>query len=319
MLSTPRRPADVDALVVGAVGVDTVVYPPADWSWARGGEGTLAEVRDVVAHGGGYAARGYAALGYRTAFLGHVGHDSQGRRVRRTLSGDGVLLDGLVTSGSTAHSVNIMDAGGARRNFYDPRLVDVEPPDEVTTVALLERSRIAHVNIPDWARRVLAPARERGVPLVVDVQDASGLDDGYRADFVRAADLLFVSADQLDDPEGYARGAMQMGHARAVVVGMGARGCRVVPRDEPSRTYPALAALPDDGSGHASRPVLDTNGAGDSLAVGVASALLLDGQSLDAAVRRGLLCARWCCTLRGTSDGLATRAQVETWGERLRA
>lgn len=317
MLSSPGTSRDIDVLVVGAAGVDTVVYPPHDWSWSSGGEGTLAEVRDVVAHGGGYAARGYAALGYRTAFLGHVGHDDQGRLVRRTLTDDGIVVDGLVTSGMTAHSVNIMDAAGSRRNFYDPRLTDVDPPDETTTTALLGRTHIAHVNIPDWARRVLEPARERNVTLVVDVQDASGLDDSYRRDFVRAADLLFVSADRLADPERYARGAMEIGHAQAVVVGMGSRGCLLVPQDQPSRTYPAIGTLPDDGSGHTSRPVLDTNGAGDSLAVGVASALLLDGLSTDAAVRRGLLCARWCCTLRGTSDGLATHAQLEAWKHAL--
>lgn len=317
MLSWPETSRDIDVLVVGAVGVDTVVYPPDDWSWSSGGEGTLAEVRDVVAHGGGYAARGYAALGYRTALLGHVGDDDHGRRVRHTLSDDGVAVDGLVTSGSTAHSVNIMDRAGARRNFYDPRLNDVDPPDEATTTALLDRSRIAHVNIPDWARRVLEPARERGVTLVVDVQDASGLGDGYRRDFVRAADLLFVSADRLADPEGYARGAMEIGHAQAVVVGMGSRGCLLVPRDQPSRTFPSIGTLPDVAGGGASRPVLDTNGAGDSLAVGVASALLLDGLPMDAAVRRGLLCARWCCTLRGTSDGLTTHAQIEAWEHAL--
>ena len=306
--------SDIDVVVVGAVGVDTVVYPPHDWTWSSHGEGTLAEVRDVVAHGGGYAARGYAALGYRTAFLGHVGDDEHGRRVRDALGNDGVITDGLVTSGSTAHSVNVMDAAGARRNFYDPRLAGVDPPDDVTTTALLDRARIAHVNIPDWARHVLTPARERGVTLVVDVQDASGIDDHYRRDFVRAADLIFVSGDRLADPEDYSRGAMASGHAQAVVVGLGSRGCLVVPRDQPSRLYPAIGTLPDAGSGWESRPVLDTNGAGDSLAVGVASALLLDGLDLDAAVRRGLLCARWCCTLRGTSDGLATRAQVEAWG-----
>lgn len=309
----PPSHRDIDVLVVGAVGIDTVVFPPADWSWANGAEGTLAEVRDVVAHGGGYAARGYAALGYRTAFLGHVGDDDAGSLVRQTLRDDGVDLSGCVTSGRTPHSVNIVDPSGGRRNFYDPRLTDVTPPDDRTVAVLLDRSRVAHVNIPDWARHVLAPARERGVALVVDVQDAAGLEDDYRADFVAAADLLFVSADRLADPEDYARRAMGMGHARLVVVGRGSQGCLVVPRDGPSTVHPAVAAITTMHGDHQRAPVRDTNGAGDSLAVGVASALLLDDAPLDAAVRRGLLCARWCCALRGTSDGLATRAQVDTW------
>lgn len=306
----PER--DIDVLVVGAVGVDTVVYPPPRWRWDAAGEGTLAEVVDVVAHGGGYAARGYAALGHRTALLGHVGADVAGAWVRSTLAGDGVLMDGCVTTGRTAHSVNVMDRDGARRNFYDPALDGVDPPGRVLTEHLLDRSRIAHVNIPDWARRVLGPARERGVTLVVDVQDASGPDEDYRRAFVEAADVLVVSGDRLASGEDYARWAIDVGHARLVVVGLGPHGCLVVPRGQPSTHYP-VARLPAEAGTGVEPPVVDTNGAGDSLAVGTASGLLLDGLPRDAAVRRGLLCARWCCTLRATSDGLATREQVEAW------
>jgi acarbose 7IV-phosphotransferase len=301
---------DVDVLVIGGLGVDTVAYPPSTWHWDVAPEGTLAEVQDVVAHAGGYAARGYAALGYRTAVLGHVGADRHGSWVRETLAGDGVLLDGCVTSGRTAHSVNVVDAAGLRRNFYDPRLTGVEPPDASRTQHLLERSRIAHVSIPDWARRVLQPARERGVTLVVDVQDAPGPEDEYRRDFVAAADLLFVSGSSLADPEGYARWAISAGPARLVVVGLGADGCLLVPRQGATRTFPP-ALLPADPTTGLEPPVVDTNGAGDSLAVGVASALLLDGRPLQQAVERGLLCARWCCTLRGTSDALLSRAQAD--------
>ena len=105
----PRALADAVGgavvVVVGAVGVDTVVYPPHAWSWTSSGEGTLAEVRDVVAHGGGYAARGYAALGYHAAFLGHVGDDEHGRRVRDTLGNDGIVMDyGQLTTASIHYS-----------------------------------------------------------------------------------------------------------------------------------------------------------------------------------------------------------------------
>ena len=58
-------------------------------------------------------------------------------------------------------------------------------------------------------------------------------------------------------------------------------------------------------------PIVDTNGAGDSLAAAMLSALVLEGRSLDEAVHRGQLAARWCCSVRG-SDRLITRDQFDT-------
>lgn len=302
--------AALDVAVVGAVGVDTVVFPPREWHWDSPTEGTLAQVEDVVAHGGGYAARGYAALGHRTAFVGHVGGDDVGTWVRSVLRRDGVDLTACVTSGRTAHSVNVVSPDGRRRNFYDARLSGVEPPSASLVDTVLRRTRMVHLNIPDWARTVIAPARARGVAVAVDVQDTPGPDDDYRRDFVRGADLLFASGTNLDDPEGYARWAMAEGPAVLVVVGLGADGCLVVPREGRAEHVAALATLVDPTTG-TPKDVVDTNGAGDSLAVGVASGIVLDGLSVDAAVRRGRLCARWCCSLRATSDGLLSRAQLD--------
>lgn len=301
--------AALDVAVVGALGVDTVVYPPDSWAWDGASEGTLAEIQQVVAHGGGYAARGYAALGYRTAVVGHVGHDPEGDLVLSTLAADGIDLSACVTSGRTAHSVNVMSARGGRRNFYDPRLVGVEPPGASAVERLLDRARMVHLNIPDWARTVIEPARRRGVAVVVDVQDTPGAHDAYRLDFVRGADLLFASAAQLDDPEGYARWAMSVGPASLVVIGLGPDGCLVVQRDGPAERFVPVELSADPVTGVVP-PVTDTNGAGDSLAVGIASALVIDRLALAAAVRRGLLCARWCCTRRASSDGLLSASML---------
>lgn len=59
-------------------------------------------------------------------------------------------------------------------------------------------------------------------------------------------------------------------------------------------------------------PVVDTNGAGDSLAVGFLASHVLDGFSLEDSLLRGQIVARHCCTLRGVSDGLITPSQLAT-------
>ena len=56
---------------------------------------------------------------------------------------------------------------------------------------------------------------------------------------------------------------------------------------------------------------VDTNGAGDSLAVGFLSSYVLGGYGLEDAILRGQIAARHACTLRGTSDGLIDRERLD--------
>ena len=53
-------------------------------------------------------------------------------------------------------------------------------------------------------------------------------------------------------------------------------------------------------------PVIDTNGAGDSLAVGFLSSFVLDKYSLRTPIRRGQIAARYACTQRAYSASLIT-------------
>ena len=66
---------------------------------------------------------------------------------------------------------------------------------------------------------------------------------------------------------------------RVVVCGLGARGC-LAGADEGVRAFDPVDL---------EAPVVDTNGAGDSLAVGFLTAYVLEGRPLDEAVRRGQL------------------------------
>jgi sugar/nucleoside kinase (ribokinase family) len=59
--------------------------------------------------------------------------------------------------------------------------------------------------------------------------------------------------------------------------------------------------------------VIDTNGAGDGLAVGFLSSYVLEGYSLQESVRRGQIVARYTCTQRATSSHLITREQLASF------
>jgi sugar/nucleoside kinase (ribokinase family) len=58
-------------------------------------------------------------------------------------------------------------------------------------------------------------------------------------------------------------------------------------------------------------PVVDTNGAGDALAVGFLTARVLEGRPLAEAAQRGQVAARWVCGQRSSSGPLITAAELD--------
>ncbi|HJW73896.1 MAG TPA: carbohydrate kinase family protein [Geothrix sp.] len=290
--------APPEVVVLGNVGVDTNVYlsgRDVDWSV----EGNFTENLDCVGQAGGYASRGYAQLGRRTAFIGHVGNDAAGTMVREAFAKDGIDLRGLfLDPAGTARSVNIMYQDGRRKNFYDGKGHAALHPDLDACRRVLAGARLAHAHLANWVRDLLPIARESGLIVACDLQDVVDPEDPYRQDFIRAADILFFSAANHADPAPLIRHFLQDRPDRIVVSGMGAKGCALGTREGIRHFPPAPLDL----------PVIDTNGAGDALAVGFLNSHVFEGRSLEESIRRGQLAARHCCALKATSDGLITPA-----------
>ncbi len=289
-----------EVVVLGCAGVDTNVFLPGrevDWTV----EANFTENLDTPGQAGVYASRGYAALGRRTAFLGNLGDDACGALVREALARDGIDTRGVFTDpAGTARSINVMYPDGRRKNFYDARASRLRP-DPALSRNLLAGARLAHVHLADWARHLLPLARQLGVVVACDLQDVADPDDPYRRDFIREADILFFSAANHGNPDPLIRAFLRRHPDRLVVAGMGSEGCALGTSAGITRVAPEPSP----------RPVVDTNGAGDALAVGFLVSHVLEGRSLPESIRRGQLAARHCCTLRGTSEGLITAPELE--------
>lgn len=289
-----------DAVVAGAIGIDTNVYLyGADIDWNV--EANFSEDLDYVGQAGGYSARGFAALGCRTAFIGSVGRDPLGEWIRDELARDGIetlLFDDAV---GTHRSVNFMGRDGSRKNFYDGKGQMDVVPDRAACRMLLRGSRLVHTHLENWCRHLLPIAREEGVVVSCDLQDIVRLDDPYRREFIAEADILFFSTVNFPDPEEPIARFLRGRPGRVVVGGMGKRGAVVGTREGIRYLAP-----PDTGE-----PVVDTNGAGDALAVGFLVGHVLQGLPVEDALLRGQIAARHTCTLKGTSRGLITRAELD--------
>lgn len=291
-----------EVVVVGNVGVDTNVYlfgETIDWSV----EANFTENRDAIGQAGGYAARGYAALGRRTAFVGHVGDDASGRWIRDVFARDGIDSRAIWSDpAGTQRSVNLVFRDGGRKNFYDGKGHMAMTPDLARCEAAMVGARLAHVNIPNWARALLPLARRQGLVVACDLQDIVAIDDPYRADFLAGADIVFCSAVN-HEPAALAAALIARRPDLIVVLGMGKAGAGLAA----GTSFQVFPPPPLD------LPVVDTNGAGDALAVGFLTSYVLEGRSLAESVERGQLAARHTCAISGTSDGLVSAAQLAAY------
>ena len=192
----------IDVTVIGNIGIDTNVYlnnTEIDFSV----ESNFTENIDNIGQAGGYSCRGYARLGKRVAFIGYLGDDYHGDYIRREFIDQRIDSSAIfIDPQGTSRSINIMYKDGRRKNFYDGKDHMTLQPDLNTCRQVLARARVAHFNIPNWARSLLPIAKELGLKTACDLQDVVQVDDPYRQDFIHHADILFASAvnhaDQVD-------------------------------------------------------------------------------------------------------------------------
>jgi acarbose 7IV-phosphotransferase len=294
---------EFDVAVVGNVGVDTNVYVHGrdiDFSV----EANFTENIDYVGQAGGYSSRGFAQLQKRTAFIGYVGDDPNGRFVAEEFARDDIDMSAVfIDPAGTSRSINLMFHDGRRKNFYDGKSHMVLRPDLEICKSILARSKLAHFHIPNWARSLLPIASDHGLTISCDIQDVVSGVDAYRQDFIGQADILFFSAVNLADPTAAIESFLQTKRDQILVAGLGAKGC-ALGTSNGIRFYPPVEM---------DLPVIDTNGAGDGLAVGFLSSYVLDGYSLEDSIRRGQITARYTCAIKASSSRLITPEKLDCY------
>ncbi|MFF9643905.1 carbohydrate kinase family protein [Kitasatospora aureofaciens] len=281
---------EFDLLVVGGVGVDTVVrverleIPPGDSRFVE-------PVRDYVGHTGYGVALGAHRLGLRTALLDFLGDDPQGDLVRAAHRRDGLHFAHVTSPYGTPRGVNLVDAAGRRFSFFDGRHpADLRLPREFH-LPYVERSRHVHLSVTGVNRDMYADLHRLGRTTSTDLHDWDGENPHHR-DYALGSDLVFLSvAGCRGRHEQVMRAILAEGRAAVVVATAGAEGCHLLTREDGVlRHLPAV----DPGL-----PVVDSNGAGDAFVTGFLYAWFRGHPPLDCA-RAGSAAGAFACTSAGT-------------------
>jgi len=289
--------------------------------------GSLAQVRDFTLGIGGAesnVAIGLARLGTASTWVGRVGADEIGDRVRRELRAEGVDVRATVDAAAPTavmvkshrvahHTAVLYHRAGSAGSRLSPDDIDA---DLVQGAALLHVTGITPALSTTAAAavdRALTLAAEAGVPISFDVNHRSALwraadaAEVYRSLAARA-DLVFAGEDEarmlvdgigegaVDEPLRLAAVIAALGPAQ-VIVKLGAEGCAAVIDGSELR----VAAIPITP--------LDTVGAGDAFVAGYLHELLAGSAPaarLDTAVRAGA----FACLGPGDWESLPTRSDL---------
>jgi sugar/nucleoside kinase (ribokinase family) len=281
--------AEIDVLVLGGAGVDTVVYvdelplPFAD----------SYHVPPIVTRAGQTGdgvAVGVQALGLRTHHLDVVGDDHEGALVEALHRRCGVAFTAVRSAAGTRRAVNLVARDGRRLSLYDgSRAADVDGFPEALLAGLVARSRHAHVSITPPCASALPALLEAGLSISTDLHDWDGRN-AYHRPFADAADLVFLSAAALADPERTMHDNVERGRAGVVVATAGADGAVLLTRDGALRRVDAVRPPAE---------VVDTNGAGDAFVAGYLFGHLR-GEDVERCALFGALAAAHACTVPST-------------------
>ena len=289
-------------LVVGSVNIDLVTRVK---SFPRPGETLLGS--DYETHRGGKGANQAVAasrLGARVSFLGRVGRDDFGQRLRLGLSDEGIDTSRLhdvegpsgaafITLDETAQNTIIVAPGANAR--LRPEDLPAEAFGEADVVVL-------QLEIPtETVVRAIALGRRAGAKVIVNAAPAGAV----KVDDLAGCDLLVVNeteaatllpGESAAEPEPLLEALAQ--RFPAVILTLGSKG---------------LLWRSAGGSGQVQAhpvSVVDTTAAGDAFE-GAAAAALAGGSGLEEAVRLGNAAAGLAVTKAGAQPSLPRPEELE--------
>jgi ribokinase len=282
-------------LVSGLINIETTVkvegfpieYAPVHYPFFG--------VNSTVSGVGYNVAKALRTLGDEVCFLSIIGTDLAASMVVKTLQmidiSDEFIVQGMT---HTAQSAIFYDPSGRRQINVD--LKDIQEqnyPLDLFDQALQDCSLATLCNI-NFSRPFLSRTRQAGKLIATDVHAISDLSDPYNADFMRAADILFMSDEWLPcAPEDWAQQVQNRYGNPIIVVGLGAEGALLAVKDDHfMERIPAVQT----------RKVVNTIGAGDAL---FSCFTHFYAQTSDPyqAIRKAIVFASWKIGETGAAEG----------------
>jgi len=243
-------------LVSGLVNTETTVkvrqfpipYYPIDYPFF----GVNSAVSGVAYN----VALALKTLGNEVSLLSMTGTDFSADYIRQTLMHAGIDISRVKAClRETPASVVLYDGEGKRQIYSD--LKDIQEAEYGFADGVCDGADLVVACNINFNRPLLAKAKAAGKPIATDVHVLSDPRDDYNRDFLRSADILFLSDEGIgEDYSGFLWELAGLYGPQVIVLGRGARGAAMFLRDE-GRIFELPAVWVGE--------VVNTVGAGDAL------------------------------------------------------
>ncbi len=245
-------------LVSGLINIETTLkidsfpleYNPANYPFFG--------IKSNVSGVGYNVAKALNTLGSETKLMAMIANDMAGEIVKKAFAKDGLdtqyLKENLT---GTPQSVILYDQEGKRQIHTDLKDIQEQfyPIDEFK--AAVKQAEIVCLCNINFSRHFIRKAKKMGKIIASDVHAISELDDEYNKDFMSAADILFMSDEEIPQPpKDWAKKILEKYAPEILVIGLGKKGALLaVKKDDYLKIHPAIKT----------RKVINTVGAGDAL------------------------------------------------------
>jgi len=303
-------------VVVGSLNVDFVVCASV---LPRVGQTVLGHSFDLFPGGkGANQSAALARLGAHVTHIGKVGMDDHARLLKGSLERAGVHLSGLTEDDSThtgIANIQIADNGSNTIVVIPGANMRLLPSDLDPFIPLLKQADYIAIQneIPmETNFKAAHIGREAGAMVIYNPAPYRNGSD----QICRLADLIVPNEIELSEITGLAVATdqeielaagrlLEKGNVKAVVVTLGARGCRLKERTG-SEFFPAVHVK-----------AIDTTAAGDAFIAGMIWSLS-EGNDLKTSVRLANEVAGYAVTILGAQPSLPTREQFERYRAQLK-
>lgn len=197
-------------------------------------------------------------LGDEVKLLSMIGKDSAGLIVKKSLIDCGIDTSYVEeTISATAQSVVLYDDSGKRQIYCDLKEIQDCSYDQEVFKEVIKDSLIVCLCNINFSRNLLKIAKDKGKIIATDVQVLGDIYDAYNSDYMKYADILFLSNENIKGSvEEFAKGIAKEYDNEIIVVGLGSEGALLyVKKDNCIKKIQAVKT----------REVVNTIGAGDAL------------------------------------------------------
>ncbi|GKU25179.1 carbohydrate kinase family protein [Clostridium folliculivorans] len=269
-------------LVLGGTTFDSIIYLE---SLPKTEPQTIhyAPMNETMGSTGAGKALNLAKLNVETVLHSIIGEDLYGEKIIKALEASGVNFIYDIDPKGTERHVNLMDQKGNRISIFVTQSSSDLQLDMSKIEEIIRQCDIVVLNIIGYTKQLIHLIRKYKKPVWTDLHDYN-LGNPYHEDYIKAADYIFVSSDNMPDYRNTMKKWMDSGK-ELVVCTHGKNGATALTKEGKWIEIPIIEDY----------KFKDANGAGDSFFSGFLYGNL-KGKTIEECLRFGTICAGLCIT-----------------------